>query len=291
MKKVVLGCLLLATGILIALIIISYGRKEQTSKSVYTIPKELTYWYQEDKTMTFEIFLNEKDSLIQFPNQNTYELRTNSVSVSLNHVDVSMEYNCNYKNEEFYCYKIKSDLIGSREENMHLEDVFLEISNRQYRLNCLLGNITIYKESYPIADISDLYGQYSYIDQELILVGLMLRLEIVGQYLNEIQIGSAYGNLEWVEADVLKDSEMDSSAVKHPILAKKIEMAPYFLDGKSKYYFIPISYEKKLLITNACVLIKVDGKEYIIDNFTYYITPILLSNYPISAQEGRINDA
>lgn len=290
MKKIILGTILASIIILVLILYFSYGRGAY-EQVVYTIPREYTYWYQKDKKMSFELFLNQEEGLISFPNDNQYRLSMKDKNLVLNHIEVSIEENCQYQNQMFYRYLIHSDCIPVTDQIVHLNDVYLTISNVQFDLSCYLGNITIYPPDLQTLPIQDLYGNYAYIDQELMLIGITIGLSEKKNYLNEMRIGSAFGVLNWIENDTLLDSEIDNSMLKHSVEASYELSPPYPLNASNNYYFIPISYPKKMLITNACIYFKIDGESYMIDNFDYCLSTIYLNLYPNSLFKGEIGYA
>ncbi len=291
MKKLILGIASLMLGLLIAILIISKTKHVTYEIKCYAIPRIQTYSYDEDKRMTFEVFINDTTHLIEYPEKNQYYLKDTQGQYQLNHVNVIKEEDSVLQEEIYYKYSISCDILGIQETNMILTNCFLIIESESFNITIPIGDLEIYKESYEPLEYSDLYGNYAYVNGELHCIGIIIQLNPMYKSIQKVQIGSAFSILEYIEEDILYDSERLESSLKHPVITEWIPSNPHVLTAKQNYYFIPISYETLHLITTACILFQIDGKTYYIEDFTYLASPIHLSQYPNCRQEGTIKYA
>lgn len=279
MKKFMLGALLCFLGLLITILLLSRNRKILEKEFFYTIPHIYTYMEEENKEMCFTIYTNSSQSFISFADKNTYTLHWQKNSYQLKDIRVEKNMNCSIEGELYYSYKIFTPLLNFSASNILLEDCQLEIRNEHYTLECLIGEISIYKEC-PSVDFTDLYGNYAYYDQELHLVGFTIALAASYKKLEMVSIGNAFCPLSFIEKDVLYDSERQVSSFPYPLISKNENYTPFVLSAKNDYYYIPIAYKDLKFIQEACILMKIDGTFYHIPNFIFLANDIFLVNYP-----------
>ena len=74
MKKIVFFICLLFMILLGTTLFISLNKKVTDSIKVYSIPKSYCYKYKEDRRISFEIYINDDDSIINLVDQNTYRI-------------------------------------------------------------------------------------------------------------------------------------------------------------------------------------------------------------------------
>ncbi|MDE7213842.1 MAG: hypothetical protein K2N42_04615, partial [Anaeroplasmataceae bacterium] len=89
MKKFILGVALSALIFLSVIFILSKRKVVTLEDKCYTIARILTYHYDEDKKMCFEIFINNENNLIEYVEENNYFLVDEKSSYPLNKVVVS----------------------------------------------------------------------------------------------------------------------------------------------------------------------------------------------------------
>ena len=291
MKKLVLGITLSALALLIAIVIISQTKNVSDMDIFYTIPRILTYRYEPEKRMSFEIFINNENNLIEFPEENTYYLIDRKSSYQLREVEVSKEKNSISKEEIFYKYTVTCTILNFSEEDMIFPECFLKIKNDAFTLESLIGYVAIYKKNYAPLDFKDLYGNYAYIEGELHFIGLTIQLGEDYTTLSKVQIGSAFVNLDKIEADILYDSERLEGSLKHSILNENPQKGSFKLKAKQNYYFWPVSYPNLALFTSGCILVEVDDKICYIEDFTYLANDISIANYNHIRKEGKVTYA
>ncbi|MDE6408136.1 MAG: hypothetical protein K2K48_00350 [Anaeroplasmataceae bacterium] len=288
MKKIIFGLTLTALILLGTIFILSKNKVPVNEDLYYTIPRILTYHYEENKKMCFEIFGNNENTLIEFVEENSYYLVDEKSSYQLNHVEVTKEKDYSSKEATFYKYTISCGLLNISDENIIFEDCSLKIKNESFTLECFIGYLAIYKGEYQELDFQDLYGNYAYIQNELYMVGITIQLAQAYKELMNVSIGPAYVDLMQIEQDQLYDSERLEGSLKHSVISEKKPQDGYKLKAKQNYYFLPISYPNLALFTKGCILLELDGKIYYIEDFTYLANDISISNYNHSKREGKV---
>lgn len=288
MKKLIFGVTLCMLVLLVTICILSKSKNVTEDDQYYTIPRILTYHYEKNKRMRFELFINNENNLIEFPEENSYFLVDEKSSYQLSDVEITKEKNYISKEEAFYKYIITAGLLNFSKEDMIFPNCFLRIKNGTFTLECPIGYVAIYKNDYPELDFTDLYGNYAYIKGELHLVGITIQLKESYKILNEVKIGPAYVPLQNIEKDMLYDSERLQGSLKHSVIAEKEVEDVFLLKARQNYYFLPVSYSNLALFTSGCILINVDGKTCYIEDFTYLANDICLSDYNQTKKEGKI---
>ena len=290
MKKflvILLGSFLILLGITF---IISSRRSMPQSLKVFTIPQSRIYSYSAEKRMTIEYYTNETNSLIDFPENNSYKLKSVSNYYELNAVEITKNINYQTKEEIIYLNTLSCQILGSSDSDFILNDCHLLISNQIYSIDLEIGYLAIYGECKSLG-FSDLYGNYSYLNGELHLVGITICLKGDYKYLNEVDLGLAYGNLNLIQEDIFYPSEITNYAEEFSALEEEINYNPYPLKAKNNYYFIPLSYHKLALIKVTAIIFIIDGNRYLLEDFCYLFNDTLYRQYPKISVEGYISYA
>ena len=123
------------------------------------------------------------------------------------------------------------------------------------------------------------------------MVGITIELDSSYKEMNNVLIGPAYTQFQYIEKDELHDSELLASALKHPVTDSYTEQVSYSLKAKQNYYFLPLTYPNLALFTTGCILMKLDGKTCYIEDFTYLANDISLISYKNLKREGKISYA
>ena len=291
MKKFIFGITLSMLAILITILVLSKNKHISNEDKYYSIPKIQTYFYEKEKRMSFEIYANSDNNFFAFPEENHYYIKEDLNQYPLNNISVKVEEDSTIQEEVFFKYTIFCDILSLMEKNMILKDCELFIENECFSLSFPLGCLEIFREEYIPLEFNDLYGNYAYINGELHLIGITIQLDASYKVLQKMSIGPAAASLDYIEEDELYDSERLENSLKHPLLTKSTSVNPHMLTAKQNYYFIPISYEKLTLITNACIVFQIDNRSYYLEDFTYLASPIHLNQYQNSRQEGKIKYA
>lgn len=289
MKKIILILVILFTILLSITLFISLRKNVVESIKVYSIPKSYCYKYKENRRMNFEIYINDDDCIISSFKDNTYRIVNGDSYFHLNNVNVNIEYNTIYENEEYYKYTINADIFNSC--NIYLKNCYLEIINSNFTILIKIGSLKIIDNDYKELQFNDLYGNYSFINDEEYLVGITITLS--GNYykLYSVSIGEGFGNIDYIEKDIYYDSELKIYDLKHELLDYKKNYDGYILDASYDTYFIPISYLDYYLITNSAIIFNIDHQTYYIDNFQYLITNVNFTSYSSILIKGEIKYA
>lgn len=273
----------------IVIIVLSVRKNVNEKVVVYTIPTSYCYKYKEDRKMSFEIYINDDNSIISLPEENTYNLVAGSSYFLLNNVTVDINYNTDYENESYYKYTINCDILNYK--NLIIKDSYLEIINRSFTLLVKLGSLRIVTNEYEELSFSELYGNYTYINNELYLIGITITLNSQYNKIYSLSVGEGFGNLDYIEKDTYKDAEIDFSNLNHKIIDSKKIYDGVSLEGEYNTYFIPISYLSYYLITNSPVFINIDHKSYYIDNYQFLITNMGFDSYESILNKGEVKYA
>lgn len=273
----------------IVIIVLSVRKNVNEKVVVYTIPTSYCYKYKEDRKMSFEIYINDDNSIISLPEENTYNLVAGSSYFLLNNVTVDINYNTDYENESYYKYTINCDILNYK--NLIIKYSYLEIINRSFTLLVKLGSLRIVTNEYEELSFSELYGNYTYINNELYLIGITITLNSQYNKIYSLSVGEGFGNLDYIEKDTYKDAEIDFSNLNHKIIDSKKIYDGVSLEGEYNTYFIPISYLSYCLITNSPVFINIDHKSYYIDNYQFLITNMGFDSYESILNKGEVKYA
>lgn len=291
MKKFIFFLTSVMLTLLITILIMSKSKNVVEEEIIYSIPRITTYHYEPEKRMSFEVYINSEYSLIEYTEKNTYLLCTSYATFPLMNVSVSKALDFIDKEESFYKYSIEADLFSMQEEDIILEDCYLKIKNESFVIEAPVGYLAIYRNSYMPLDFTDLYGNYTYLNDELHLVGITIQLSKKYNSLKQVKIGSITANKRYIEQDMLYDSERFLSEVQQPIFEQDFTLDAYPLRAKEGYYYIPFSYKSLALITKACVLLQIDDEVYYIEDFLYLANEIHISDYQKTRVKGTIRYA
>lgn len=288
MKKVILLLSLFMLGILLAIIIFSINRTSIETVKYYSVRRSYSYQYQENKKMCLELYSNQQDSSIEFPDKNSYSLKHNSSTYLLQNIEIKSGHTMQYEKNQIHKIFLYADLIKPTLDHFILNDFSLLVQNETFTLELPIGFLAIYQEHIPKLQFQELFGHYSYIEDELHLVGITILLPNVRKSLQDLRIGAGEGALEFIEEDTLYDSELPYSTLKHKIVKDTLKQESHMLSAKKGYYFIPISYETLILISQGAILLILDNQIYCIEEFCFLANDILLSDYVALKQEGKI---
>lgn len=289
MKKIVFFISLTFVILLSVTLFISLNKKVTESIRVYSIPKSYCYKYKDERRISFEIYINDDDSIIDLVEQNTYRIINGKSYFNLSNVNVEIEYNSIYNNEEYYKYIITSDILNVG--NINIKNCYLEIINHNFTILINIGSFRIFQNEYKELSYTELYGNYTYLNNELYLTGITITLDGNYSKIYSLIIGEGFGNLDYIESDIYKDNEIELYELNHKIIDSKKNYDGIELNSSFDTYFIPISYNDYYLITNSAILINIDHENYYIDNFQYIFTNISFNTFEAILLKGEIKYA
>ena len=289
MKKIVFFICLVFMILLGITLFILLNKKVTDSIKVYSIPKSYCYKYKEDRRISFEIYINDGDSIINLVDQNTYRIVNGKSYFNLSNVNVEIEYNSNYENEDYYKYIISSDILNVG--NLNIKNCYLEIINHNFTILINVGSFKIFDNDYKELLYTELYGNYTYLNNELYLTGITITLNGNYSKIYALIIGEGFGSLDYIESDIYKDNEIELYNLNHTIIDSKKNYDGIELNSNYDTYFIPISYNDYYLITNSAILLNIDHENYYVDNYQYIFTNINFDNFEAILLKGEIKYA
>lgn len=290
MKKIVFGVIVFFLIFLATTLYLSCDRIAR-EEVYYTIPQNYSLYYMEDRKLSINVYSTAEESLIAYPEENQYRLYDQNNYYLLNNIYVEKQLDYSKMNEKITKYTLFIPL-SNYQDCFIIENCSLEIKNDQFTLMLDIGYLRIDSKEYELLEFSDLYGNYAYMNGELHMVGITICLDEKYKYLESLTNGNLFGRLEYAEKNNLYASEIDFLDLKCQDLTSPFKQGKaVYLNAKSNYYFIPVGYEKMLLTINPYWIFKIDGKEYMLDNFIYFANDISLFNYPFGRTLGVLKYA
>ena len=265
MKKLLFALLLIVSITITGLVILSNYKPVELE--VYSIPKGIGYTYQENKSLKFELYSNQKKPAFTFVDDNIYTIETPTAYVLLSNVTCQT-----YEVKNGYIHKFEAALPDFGDGITTLNSAKLHIKNTAFTIIASLGSISILNPAnYELLDFSLLNGCFSKFDDDLYLVGITLMPNIEGK-LQEFSLGSfAEGRLDQIIENVKYENEINIyGIVKDYRLVGNNIQTTYNIENNS--YFIPLIYKKTMLVFNSFITLKIDNKDYYIDQFPYKLT-------------------
>ncbi len=290
MKKIFLSISILSLALLTIIIIISKSKNIVVEDKYYSIPKIMTY-NKDDTNMYFDIYINNKNNIIEYINQNTYYLKNNNDSYKLNVISIDKIISSYYNEEQYYKYTLNCDILNIFGNDIFLDKCYINIQNDKFNLTCFVGTIKIYNDVIEKLEFSDLYGNYSYVNNELHFVGFTIKLDNKYKQLNNIEIGNCYGLLNYIEKDVLYDSQRNIEDLSYSPVNDKNNLSSYKLTAKQNYYYIPVSYSNLYLFNEGTIILIIDNKKYYLEHFIFLANDILINDYNNILSKGEIVNA
>lgn len=272
MKRLLIVISILFSGLLV---VMYFGQKRSTYEEMYVLPQHKSYVYSNDRKMSFEIYSENKDSLIKYPEKNQYNLLFDNNIMILSNVTVDV-----VKQQNIYVYIIEADIFEISEEVFIKQNVILNIINTSYSLNLDIGSIAILNpKTYKLLSVNDLYASYSYINGSLELVGINVKFSDIHKKINNISIGSyAYANLKLASPYGLNNEIDILQSIPNYNILNKYEKYSILLDNNNTY-FIPICYPKLLTITQGYILFEIDDSKFYFDTFSFIVNKLEYQEY------------
>lgn len=268
MKKIIT---IVSVVLVISLVIIIFIPKEKAKPSYKTILKNYSLYQDKDRYFNIDIYGNDSINLL---NSDSKFYLAGKRKYSLNDFDIK-----EIKKDDYNIYRIN---ICYDNLSFYKEDVNLIIMNEEYKLVCNIGSVTIYTDEYKLLEFSDLYGNYGVFNDGLYLAGITISLDNKYDVLDEVECGILKGDLLNVE-NTSKNVEIG----EYSFIKTYIDSS-YKLIKNNSYYFIPLCYKDLLFMDIGCLIFDIDGEKYLLDNFTYFIKDIDLSDYSDILKEGNL---
>lgn len=281
MKKLLFTALIIISITITGLVL--FSNQKHLELEVYSIPKGIGYTYEENKNLNFELYSNQKKPAFTFVEDNIYTIETSTSYALLSNVK------CNtYEVKNGYIHKFEAALPNLGEGIVELNSAKLHIKNTSYTLIANLGSLTVLNPvGYELLDFSLLNGCYSKFDNDLYLVGITLKPNIEGK-LQEFSLGGfASGRLDLIIEDVKYENEINiNDIIKGYRLAGNSIQETYDIEEKS--YFIPLIYKKTMLVFNSFITLKINDRNYYIDQFPYKLTDNPYEDFKVKGRSAEI---
>ena len=282
MKKIIYVILLV---IIIGIIsIYYYSESKAINESFYVIDSHYSFIYEENRKYNIDIYSDSKSSIIEYENDNIYQIINDNDVYTLNNVNINKE-----KIGKYYVYQLSFTIFDIGEEDKLLSNPILKIINQKYILELNVGDIYILKPTnYELLNINDYYASYSYLNESLMLVGLNIEFSDNYSTLNELKVGKfALGKLDLALKNTFLNNEIN---IREAISSYRYnEISNAKLNFESKAYFIPITYDELKLIKASFVTLNIDDKSYYLDYFPFITNSLDLDDYKNYIKEGKIS--
>jgi len=257
--------------------------KRSSNEELYMLPQSYGYVYDEDRCIYLEVYSKNKNTLIQFTDENQYTLLFDEIVYTLENVSSNV-----YKEGSIYHVKFKAILPDIECDVKNFDFV---ITNEKYTVSFSAGALCITKmEGYELLSINKYYPVYSYLNNTLQLVGFNIDFYYDHKLLQNLNVNKyAYGVLEYSIKDVQLDNEVEIKNIIPKYEANHIIMSDLTLE--SNRYFIPISYNEIMLIKYGFIEFVIDDKYYYLDNIPFITNDISYFQYLDNMTEGEIEYA
>lgn len=263
-----------------------YSQYREDYSDYFTLKKNYSYIYEENRKMEFEIFTTSNDSLITYEDINSYSLKLNDLVYSLENVESKYSYI-----DDVSLIIISCDVISTMDE-IYSDSAKLIIKNSTFNLNLDLGSMSILNpKEFRLLSVDYLYASYSYIQNQFILTGINLKLTNNYNKIYEAKIGKySYGILDKIIYDKEFENEIIISNEIHDY-----SLYDYLSIGiaelESNIIFIPIAYERLGFIDEGYITMILDGEKYYLDTFPFISNNINYELYKDALVKGEIKYA
>lgn len=289
MKMKIIKISILATLILLAIVgiisIIVVFNNKKTVEGYHTVLESKSYVCEENRRMTFNVYSETYQSLINDTKHSNYVLKMSELSFELENVEVKR-----YKLDDITLIKIYADL-PQVSRTISSDSAKLVIVTTRYQLTLKLGTISILAlDEYELLGVDRLYGTYSVVEGVKHLVGVNIKFSQKFNKIRDFKIGEySYGNLNQM---------VESNEIPNEI--NIIDLIPNYniyrvertsdKDISDKTYFIPINYITLAIIREGYITVVLDDKKYYIDVFSFMSNDFDYETYKDIMKDGEKSD-
>lgn len=289
MKMKIIKISILATLILLAIVgiisIIVVFNNKKTVEGYHTVLESKSYVCEENRRMTFNVYSETYQSLINDTKHSNYILKMSELSFELENVEVKR-----YKLDDITLIKIYADL-PQVSRTISSDSAKLIIVTTRYQLSLKLGTISILAlDEYELLGVDRLYGTYSVVEGVKHLVGVNIKFSQKFNKIRDFKIGEySYGNLNQM---------VESNEIPNEI--NIIDLIPNYniyrvertsdKDISDKTYFIPINYITLAIIREGYITVVLDDKKYYIDMFSFMSNDFDYETYKDIMKDGEKSD-
>ena len=261
-----------------------YANSKSITSKFYTIRENYSYVYENDRKMTFNVYSTSNDTMIMYPEYNSYTLRLDKLSHTLENVKVDV-----LESNEINVIKITCDMPKLTDSELVSSTCKLDIINGEYSLLLDMGTFTMLDSKYyPNIVIDGLSGSYSSINGYINLVGINITLNGEYEYMNEFRLGYfTSGIISKTKSKVSYGNEIAIYDIMPDYVETRIDNN-YTYGVKDKMMFIPMGYRMSYLSRSGYLIMSFDNKYYYFDNFPFMATDPIFNNYKNYLTEGVI---
>ncbi len=272
-KLTIILSIILSSIIILIITLIIINNNKNTSLKFYTIKESKSYVYKLDRRMSFDIYSNKDNTLLNYSNDINIRLYLDAdTSYKLENISIDID-----DMNDYYIYKITSDIPYVYDEISSL-DAYLDIHTSRYQFKAYIGSISIINPSCDLLSISSFSASYSLIDDINELVGINIEFSNNYHKINNFRIGNNIkGDLENILYQQY-DHEIDIyEIIPDYEIEKNINNIEYNLLNNN--LFIPLSYLNLYTTRQGYILINLDGIDYYFDTFDFIITNLNFNYY------------
>jgi len=283
MKKIIIVIYIILITSLIGLFI--YGNSKAVNYKYYTIKENISVVYEKNRRMSFNVYSESNNSMIIYPEYNSYTLRLDKLSFTLENVEIDV-----YESYGINVIKITADMPLLTDSELISKKCILDIVNGGESIALNLGTFSyLNSDYYERLSLDRLSGSYSNVDDFINLVGINLTLTNNYEYINGLRIGGySFGILSKTKNNIAYDNEINIYDINPNYLNNKLDKNGYIYGIKNKMMFIPIGYNINYLTRSGYIIINLDGKDYYFDNFPFMSSDPVFYKYKNRLVEGDI---
>lgn len=261
-----------------------YGNSKHIKLKYYTIRENISFVYEKNRKMTFNIYSESDSPMIIYPEYNSYTLRLDKLSFTLENVEIDV-----VKGDEINLIKITADMPSLTDSELISQSCSLDIINGEYSLLLDLGSFSILNSDYyENIKLDSLSGSFSNVDGFFNLVGVNLTLNEDKEYLKEFRVGGfTIGNLGKVKSKVKYENEINIYDMMPDYVETKYDNN-FTLGIKDKMMFIPLGFKMSYLTRCGYMIFEFEDKKYYFDAFPFMTTNPDFNKYKNYLKEGVI---
>lgn len=254
---------------------------------LYIVPQAKSYICKEGERLSFEIYSNREDSILSYPQQNMYQLTSESSVYTLEDVRVEKIFQ-----KEMTLLIITAALPPMTEDFLYLEEGRLRIENAVFSVVFDFGALSILKPTgYTLLGVDDFYASYAYIDGVLQLVGLNITFSKDYQTISFLSVGNvATADFNLAQKNLKCQNEVDILRIV-PDYRIEAERGVASLSAESRTYFFPLVYDELLVIRQGFITALLDGTWYYMDTFAFIVNELEYAEYRPVLKRGGIEYA
>lgn len=283
MKKVIFSLFTILVFILVIFLTV-FSLKRGEEINIFTIKESRSILYNQNEVETIDLYSNKSELLIDYEDENVYSLILDeSIKITLLNVNVDKS-----KMGDYYLYTV-SYTLPFLTFNDAYKNVILEIINSSYTLKINIGSMKIINEEYNLLSFNNLYGSYSYINDELMLVGINIEIAPDFEAITMMSIGDiAYARFD-ISLNSLQATEIEVNAIIPSYNYLRVITTNYV--SKNKTIFIPLGYIEKYFIRRGTIELIIDETKYIIDAPSFVVNKLDITSYSELKIKGEITYA